>query len=408
MSVYEYHGLTTDGREVVGVIDADNPKGARSKLRQIGVYPVEVSDEGAEDRSNRRAKWTTGRFRKRVGPRDVAILTRQLATLLTAGLPLTEALTAVLEQTDRLALNMLIAGIREAVREGLSFADALELHPLVFSPIYIQMARAGEASGHLDEVLLRLSELLEAQTLLRDRIWAALAYPIFLFVTGTLVLMVLMAVVIPRVTAMFADMHRVLPLPTRFLIAFSHFLSTHGWWIAGVGVLGALGLMRYLATPGGRALRDEWFLKVPVVGSLARITAVSRFARTLGTLLASGVPLLPALDAAKRVMNQVVLERAIEQVKVGITEGKGIAVMLARTGVIPPLATHMVAIGEKSGNLEDMLLKAAQLFDREAESMVSGMTSVLAPFMVLIMGVLVLFIVSAILYPIFELSQGIR
>ena len=287
-------------------------------------------------------------------------------------------------------------------------ADALEVHASVFVPVYVQMVRAGEAGGNLEAVFVRLAEFLEDQAELRDRVWAALAYPVFLFVTGALVLTVLMVVTIPRITAMFAQMHRVLPFSTRLLIGFSDFLTRQGWWLVILCVLGAVGLARYLATTRGRALKDELVLKTPVIGRLVRMLAISRLARTLGMLLRSGVHLLAALDIAKPVIGNVVLERMIDWTREELTKGKGLAVTLARTGVMPTLLTHMVAVGEKSGDLDGMLLRAARVYDMEAESTVKGMTSLLAPSLVLLMGILVLFIVTAILVPIFDLSGGVR
>lgn len=405
MPVFEYRGVTPEGQDVAGGIDADTLRGARGKLKRLGVFPTAVS-EGS--RTAEVAFAGAGLLGRSLRPKEVALFTRQLATLFSAGLPVTDALTAVLEQADRRALTKLVTDIREAVREGRALADALERHPGVFSPIYVQMVRAGEAGGDLDEVFQRLAEFLEAQVRLRDRVWAALAYPMFLCVIGGVVLAVLMVVMIPRVTAMFADLHRVLPLSTRVLIAGSHLLTRHGGELVVSGLLGAAGLAWYFSTPGGRIRRDTWALNLPVFGRVSRSVAIARLARSLGTLLASGVPLLAALDIAKRVMGNVVLERAIDRARDGIAEGKGLAQILARTGVIPPVLTHLIAIGEKSGDLDGMLLKAAEVFDHEAEAAVNGVTSLLAPMMVLVMGLLVLFIVMAILVPIFELSEGVR
>ena len=408
MPVYEYRGLTPEGRVVAGVIDAENPRGARSKLKRMGVYTTAVQGERATGRLVRRRPWLLGLSRNRIHQREVVVLTRQLATLLSAGLPVIDALTAVLEHADRSGLRRVLTEIRESVREGQSLADALEVHASVFVPVYVQMVRAGEAGGNLEAVFVRLAEFLEDQAELRDRVWAALAYPAFLFVTGALVLTVLMVVTIPRITAMFAQMHRVLPFSTRFLIGFSDFLTRQGWWLVILCVLGAVGLARYLATTRGRALKDELVLKTPVIGRLVRMLAISRLARTLGMLLRSGVHLLAALDIAKPVIGNVVLERMIDWTREELTKGKGLAVTLARTGVMPTLLTHMVAVGEKSGDLDGMLLRAARVYDMEAESTVKGMTSLLAPSLVLLMGILVLFIVTAILVPIFDLSGGVR
>jgi len=406
MPLYEYHGLTAEGRTATGIVDADTPRTARTKLKRQGIFPTDLLEGRDVPVSGQRLSFLPWRAHAR--PKDIAVLTRQLGTLLAAGLAVVDALTALLEQAPRGALRFLLADLRESIREGRSLSRALERHERIFSPIYIQLVRTGEVGGHLDEVFLRLAELLEAQDTLRDRVRAALAYPVFLFITGGVALAVLMGIMIPRVTAMFSEMHRALPWSTRLLIASSNIVLTHGIWIAVVGGIALWGVARVLQTPVGQALRDAWFLRLPVVGPLLRQMALARFARTLGTLLGAGVALLPALALARRVMNNTVLEQALAWTGEELSQGKSLGATLASTGQVPSLLTHMVAVGEQSGELDAMLLKAAQMYDREAESTLAGLMSLLSPVLVLIMGLIVLFIVTAILVPIFELSEGVR
>jgi general secretion pathway protein F len=406
MPLYEYHGLTAEGRTATGIVDADTPRTARTKLKRQGIFPTDLLEGHDVPVSGQRLSFLPWRAQAR--PKDIAVLTRQLGTLLAAGLAVVDALTALLEQAPRGALRFLLADLRESIREGRSLSRALERHERIFSPIYIQLVRTGEFGGHLDEVFLRLAELLEAQDTLRDRVRAALAYPVFLFITAGVALAVLMGIMIPRVTAMFSEMHRVLPWSTRMLIASSNIVLTHGIWIAVIGGIALWGLARLLQTPVGHALRDAWFLKLPVVGPLLRQMALARLARTLGTLLGAGVALLPALALARRVMNNTVLERALAWTGEELSQGKSLGATLASTGQVPSLLTHMVAVGEQSGELDAMLLKAAHMYDREAESTLAGLMSLLSPVLVLIMGLIVLFIVTAILVPIFELSEGVR
>jgi general secretion pathway protein F len=406
MPVYEYQGLTPDGRSATGVVDADTPKAARSKLKRQGIYPTELLEGRELPVSVLRLAFLP--WRDRAKPKDIAVLTRQLGTLLSAGLAVVDALTALMEQAPHGAVRTLLADLRESVREGRSLSRALERHSHIFSPIYIQLVRTGEMGGHLDEVFLQLAELVESQDALRDRVRAALAYPVFLFITGGVAVAVLMGVMIPRVSAMFSEMHRALPWSTRVLIASSQILLTHGVWIAIVGVLCLAGVAHLLRTPGGRAVRDAWLLKLPVVGQLLRRMALARFARTLGTLLGAGVTLLPALALARRVMSNTLLEQSMAWSSEELSQGKSLGVTLARTGQVPTLFTHMISVGEQSGELDAMLLKAAQMYDRENESTLAGLTSLLSPILVLLMGLMVLFIVMAILVPIFELSEGVR
>jgi general secretion pathway protein F len=405
MPVYEYRGLTAKGRTATGVVDADTPRAARTKLKRQGIFPTDL--EGVDvSSSTRRLLFLP--WRERTRPKDIGVLTRQLGTLLSAGLAVVDALTALLEQAPSGAMRILLADIRESIREGRSLSRALERHGDIFGSIYIQMVRTGEAGGHLDEVFLRLAELLEAQDILRDRVRAALAYPIFLFITGGVALTVLMSVMVPRVTAMFSEMHRSLPWSTRLLLASSNILVAHGVWIAVVAGLALLGIARLLKTMQGRAIRDAWVLRLRVVGPLLRRIALARFARTLGTLLGAGIALLPALALARRVVNNIVLEQAVAWTAEELSQGKGLGVTLARTGEVPSLMTHMVGVGEQSGQLDAMLLKTAQMYDREAESTLTGLMSLLSPVLVLVMGLIVLFIVMSILVPIFELSEGVR
>ncbi len=406
MPVYEYQGLTADGRNATGVVDADTPRAARSKLKRQGIYPTGLL-EGHEV-SVSVPRWALLPWRDRAKPKDIAVLTRQLGTLLSAGLAVVDALTALMEQAPHGAVGALLADLRESVREGRSLSRALERYEHIFSPIYIQMVRTGEIGGHLDEVFLRLADLLESHDALRDKIRAALAYPLFLFITGGVALVVLMGVMIPRVSAMFSEMHRALPWSTRALIASSQILLTHGTWIAFVGAAGLIGVLQFFRTPAGRALRDACLLKLPVVGPLLRRMALAGFARSLGTLLGAGVALLPALGLARRVMNNTILEQSIAWSGEELSQGKSLGVTLARTGEVPRLLVHMVTVGEQSGELDGMLLKAAQMYDRENESALAGLTSLLSPVLVLIMGLMVLFIVMATLIPIFELSEGVR
>ncbi|MBI3327666.1 MAG: type II secretion system F family protein, partial [Nitrospinae bacterium] len=306
------------------------------------------------------------------------------------------------------ALKKMITQVRERVNEGSTLADALAQHPRVFSPLFVNMTRAGESSGALEIVLERLADFTEKQVALRQKTWAAMAYPILMTFIGVGVLGFLLGYVIPTVTQIFADLKQSLPLPTLLLIAVSNMLRRF-WWVGVVVIaLMLLGGERYGRTVAGRLVLDRLRLVFPIFGKLGLKIAVSRFTRTLAILLNSGVPVLTALDIAKTVVNNRVLQQAIEEARDNIREGQDIAPPLRRSGLFPPLATHMMAVGEKSGKLEDMLLRVSEAFDTEVEATVQGLTSLMEPLMILLMGAVVGFIALSILLPIFQINQIVR
>ena len=407
MPVYKYKGYRTDGRSAAGILDAESPRVARLKLRKGGIFPTDLDEQdraGAADApravSLRGAAVLSGS--------ELAILTRQLGTLLVAGLPLLEALGVLIEQTDRKGVQTLLAEVREQIREGRALSVALTASPRDFSTLYVHMIEAGEASGALDQVLLQLATFLEHQEALKHKIINAALYPALMLCVGIGVLFFLMTFVIPKITAVFADLHQALPWPTQILMALSSFLGAFWPLLLGGIVFGAMGLRRWLRTASGTAWRDRLSLSLPVLGDLVRMVAVSRLTNTLSTMLASGVPLLDALGVAKRVMNNVVLERAVETARENIREGESIADPLKRSGQFPPLVTHMIAVGERSGDMEDMLRKVSQIYDNETDRTISRLTSLMEPIMILAMGVVVFCIVLAILLPIFQMSQIVR
>jgi len=412
MAVYEYKGLTVEGKNITGIIDADSSKTARSKLKRSGIFPVAVSD-GGQTSAHPSPVSKTGQsvfqfFGDRVSSQNVSLMTRQLATLIGAGLPLLEALDALVDQLEKGGLMKVVAGIREAVKEGTSLADALGQYPRIFSGLYINMVRSGEASGALDIMLLRLSDFLEKQIQMRNKILAALAYPLIMLGIGTIILFMLITVVIPQVTQVFEEMNQVLPLPTRILLGISHFLQNYGLFL--FLLLGILGLWfrKWAHTLKGRERLDRWIFVIPLFGSLFKRVAISRFTTTLSTLLSSGIPLLRSLEIVKEVMNNKVLSDAIQKVNENIKQGESIAEPLKRSGVFPPLVIHMIAVGEKSGELEKVLLKVSEAYDHEVETITVTLTSLLTPIMILLMGGVVLYIVVSVLLPIFEMSQVIR
>lgn len=412
MPVYQYRGYRNDGGSAAGIVDAENVKVARLKLRKEGVFPTDVVEQGQP--SSRPQKGTRIRTTDRIGrfttltAHDLALMTRQFATLLVAGLPLVEALGVLVEQAEKKPTKTLLADIREQVRGGKALSAVLETYEKDFSPIYVHMVRAGEASGALDQILFRLAEFLEKQLALKHKVTNAILYPALMLFVGISVLFFLMTFVVPKITAVFTSMKQALPWPTVALMSVSQFFADYWLLLVGLLVLGIFFIRRFVRTDRGRMAADRVTLRLPLIGDVARMVSISRLAGTLATMLASGVQLLDALDVSKRVMNNRVLEETVESARQNIREGETIADPLKRSGEFPALVTHMIAVGERSGDMEEMLRRVSQIYDGEVERVITRLTSLLEPVMILAMGIVVFFIVVAILLPIFEMGQMVR
>jgi general secretion pathway protein F len=403
MPVFAYKALDQSGKSVDGLKEADSPRTLRTVLRRDGLFLTEVTGEkqsrAASPEVNVR-RWVGGR----VKADDVAVATRQLAVLVNAGIPLVEALTALVEQVEHERLKRVLSAVKQRVNEGSSLAEALGQHPKAFSSLYVNMIRAGESSGALDVVLFRLADFTETQARLKAKVLGTLTYPAAMMIIGAVIMGILFTVVIPKITKVFEDTKVVLPWTTRFLIGFSTFV--HDWWWAlGLLVAAAVyGFLRWLKTPTGRARFDIWILDAPIFGPLVRQVAVARFSRTLATLLKSGVPLLTAMDIVRNIVGNTRLAAVIEEARESIKEGESIAAPLKRSGEFPPLVYHMIAIGEKSGELEEMLGNVANAYDSQVETKIAALTSLLEPVMIVVMGVAVAFIVFSILMPILQIN----
>ncbi|MDH3867022.1 MAG: type II secretion system inner membrane protein GspF [Desulfobulbaceae bacterium] len=408
MPVYEYTALDRAGKNVVGIIDADSTVAARQKLRASGKYPVQIKETTAKAKSESAAGFSLPSLFNRITPDDIHALTRQLATLLNAGIPLVGALDALMEQTTSPPLKKIIAQIKESVNEGNSLTVSLTRHPKLFSNIYINMVRAGEASGSLDVVLERLAEFGEHQQALKGRFQAALVYPVFMAIIGTGVLFFLLSFVVPNLTRIFTEMKQVLPLPTTILIWFSDFMRSYWWAILVVIVAIIIGIKEFIKSPKGRHIWDTLKLHLPVIGQINRKIALSRFGRTLGSLLQSGVPLITSLQIVRNIVNNVLIGAVIDEAMEDIQAGKSLNLALSRSIWFPPVFRQMVSVGEQSGDLEGMLHKVADSYEREVETRITGMTALIEPIMILFMAAIVGFIVISILLPIFEMNQMIN
>jgi general secretion pathway protein F len=404
MPVFQYKALTAAGKAVQGLREADSPKTLRTTLRREGVFLTEVvGEQGVQAQQAREVnvkRWVVGR----VSAEDLAVATRQLAVLVHAGIPLVEALTALVEQVDKEKLKRVLGDVKQRVNEGASLADALATHPRVFGELYVNMIRAGEHSGALEIVLVRLADFTESQARLRSKILATLAYPAAMMVIGSGVLGILFTVVIPKLVKIFEDTKASLPWMTRGLIAFTGFLTRWWWALLVAAVLLVWAFLRWRASPAGKARWHRLVLTLPVFGRLVRIIAIGRFARTLSTLLKSGVPLLTAMDIVKNVVGNVRLAEVIDQARDAIREGQSIAAPLKRSGEFPPLVFHMVSVGERSGALEEMLANVADAYESQVETTVTALTSLLEPVMIVAMGAVVGFIVFSVLMPILQIN----
>jgi general secretion pathway protein F len=408
MPVYEYTALDGSGKSVNGIVDADSPVAARQRLRSSGVFPVDVKETSSRPRDLRSGPVSLSALLKRIKPGEVSVATRQLSILLGAGVPLVASLDALISQITNPLLKKIMAQIKESVNEGNSLAHAISNRPRIFTNVYVNMVRAGEASGSLDVVLDRLADLGEHEQALRGRFKAALAYPVFMFFVGTLVLFFLITFVVPNITQIFREMHQTLPIPTVVLIDVSNFLKSFWWLILLLTVSGIVIIRQLKNTPKGRYVWDEVKLRVPILGPINNKIAVARFGRTLGSLLNSGVPLISALQIVRNIVDNVMIADVIDNTVDEIQAGKSLASPLAQSQWFPPIVVQMISVGEQSGELEAMLSKIADTYDRDVESQIMAMTSMLEPVMILVMGLIVGFIVVSILLPIFEMNQMIR
>ncbi len=408
MPVYEYTALDAKGKMTSGIIDADGARAARQKLRATGIFPVDVkeSQETPEKKTTRSTDLFS--YLRRVRPAEIAIMTRQLSTLITAGFPLVSAIDSLVPQTKSHRLKTILAQVKDAIVEGQSFAQALSQYPGIFTPLFINMVRAGETSGTLEIVLERLADITEKQQDLKNRIQTALAYPVFMCIIGVLVLFVLLTYIVPSITSIFTDMNQVLPTPTRVLIFLSGFFKSF-WWVILIFIIAAgIALHRVKKTEKGRYVYDKTMLSLPVFGILTGKLAVARFTRTLGSLLENGVSMLIALDIVKNIAGNVLISDVVQNAAQEVGKGQALWASLKEGQIFPQLSIQMIQVGEQSGELEGMLNKIADVFEKEAENSIMRLTSYLEPIMILVMGCIVGFIVLSICLPIFEMNQLIR
>jgi general secretion pathway protein F len=475
MAVFEFRGvLVASGKQIHGFRDADNARVLRATLKREGVLLTSAQEDTKSHGQKSSRNIDLLGFFRRVSVGDVAMMTRQLATLVGAGIPLVEAVSALVDQMEKPELQRVLTQVRDRLNEGKSLAKALEAHPKIFPPLYVNMVAAGEASGTLEQVLMRLADFQENQAKLRGKVSAALAYPVLMIIIGTALISVMMVAVVPKVTSIFASLGQALPWYTATLIFISDVVSSNEMvgfiltlgtltsmrkamtkpatksgaedtqqntaslvWVVvttifavvlvlaafavsslvayaigiGIGIVGGIFLSRFVAflgKPEGRLWRDSTILKAPLIGPLARMVAVARFSRTLATLLQSGVPLLKAMEIVKNVLDNAKLEKVVETAAGSIREGESIAAPLKRSGDFPPIVTHMIAVGEKSGELETMLENVAKAYDTQVDTRVQALTSLLEPLIIVFLGGAVGFIAFSILMPLIQMNDFVQ
>jgi general secretion pathway protein F len=414
---FRYTALDDKGREVSGALQAENRSAALSRLKSMGMYPmgIESAAGGAAAASLPRsgagvgavpARRRGGLIPGRVATGELAVFTRQLASLFNAGLNMARCLDTLIDHCENAALGTALEDIQRAVQGGSGLWEAMSEHPKIFSELYVNLVRAGEASGQLGKVLERLADSLEEQQERQSRIRAALAYPILLVIAGFSAVLFILVFLVPRFAAIFASLKRDLPTPTKILLGVQGFVTQWGWLVGLILLAAYFAFRAWDRTEAGGLVLDRLRMRLPVLGPLTHKEAVSRFCRTMATLVSGGVPILTSFEVAERAVGNRVLRQAIDQLRSAVREGESVAEPLRRSGVFPSLATNMIAVGEETGNLDDMLNRVADAYDAEVANRMRTLVSLVEPLVILMMGVVIGTIVLSMLIPILELSTA--
>lgn len=397
MPTFEYIAIDSSGGRVSGRLTDTDEQSALRRLREMGHYPTEIHPAGE-------GGTPTPRLFGRIKPADLTVFSRQLANLVKGGLPLLRAFTALTEHTDNPDLKQILAEVRGEIESGSTLSEALANQPEAFPPLYVNMVRAGEESGELQGVLQWLADLLERDQAQRSQVRSALAYPILLLIVGSVAVIGLLIFLIPRFVEIFAELQQALPLPTVILLTVSGFVA-RWWWALLAGVVGLrIAFVQWTHSRSGRLAWDALRLRLPLIGRLTRKVVVARLSRTLATLLRGGVPILSAMEVVRDVLGNEVLARGVDAVQTKVREGESIAQPLAEEGVFPPLLTHMIALGEETGDLPGVLDTVANSYDVEVENEMKALISLIEPLIILFMGTLIAFIILAMLLPIFQMN----
>ena len=407
MPIFQYKAIDGDNRTKKGIIDADTARDARMQLKRERLFVTDIKEAKGKKKGGIRIAGVTGvETPNKARTEQIAAVTRQMASLLQAGIPLAEALRMIIEQAPDKKIESCFRDIREKVTQGMPLGDAVMQHPAYFTDLYSNMVKAGESSGALDKVLIRLAGFLQATTRLKNKVGAAMIYPMIMSLVGVIVVAILMTFVVPRVTQLIRGKGQELPLPTYILITASEFLVDY-WLLVLVGLLGlVIGFQLFVNSPKGGLMWDSFKLKLPVFGDLMKKQAMARFTITLATLLRSGVPALQALQVTKAVLDNKVLQNALQTVHDRVIEGTDLATPMKMAGVFPPTVCYMVGVGEQAGNLEEMLERVAGTYDEEVDLATQKLTSVLEPLIIVLLACVVAGIVVAIVMPLLQLQRA--
>lgn len=401
MAIFNYKGIDKSGKEIKSTVSAEGMSAAKARLKSMGVMLIEINEQTSTS-MKKSGGITLG---SGVSISDLALMTRQLATLLKAKIQIVEAFTALVDQTDNPRLKITLSEIRAKVNEGSSLAKALADYPKIFDTVYVNMVDAGEASGTLEIVLLRLADFTESQLKLKNKIQSAMTYPMIMMGVGGAMIALIFIVVIPKLAKIFANMKKDLPLQTKICIWISNFLVNY-WWLVIIGMIAAWMLLKkWLNSESGKAKFDSMILKMPIIGEIVTMINVSRFCSTLATLLQSSVPILSSMKIVSNLVSNVHMKRAVDEARVSISEGGSITGPLIRSELFPPMVTHMIKLGEKSGELEPMLQIVSENYEDQVNSKLSGLTSVLEPIMMVVMGLVVAFIIFSVVVPLIDINS---
>ena len=404
MAIYTYKGFNRSGAEVKSTVNAENLSQAKHKIRTLGVMLIDIKEQKSGSNANK----MSFSFGGKVSIEDLSLMTRQLATLVKAKIQIVEALTALMEQTDNQVLRVVLSEVRGKVNEGIGLAQAFKDYPKIFNNVYVNMVEAGEQSGTLEIVLLRLAEFTEAQKELKNKIRGAMTYPCIMVFVGLVMFSIIFTVVIPKITKIFVNMKRQVPLSTQICMWTSDFLLNY-WYLLIIGMIASWLLFRsYIRTEKGRSRWHFVLLRLPEIGSLITMINVSRFCSTLATLLNSGVPILTSMRIVKNLVANVHMQAPVEEAKSNVQEGASLALPLENSGYYPPMVTHMIRLGEKSGELEEMLQIVAKNYEGQVNTKLAGLTSFIEPIMMVVMGLAVGFVVFSVVIPMMELNSFTR
>jgi general secretion pathway protein F len=400
--IYDYKAFNSAGKSLRGIVEAENQKAARAKLKKQSLMVTDIVEKTT---SKPGSSMTIPFFGGRVSGREIALMTRQLSSLVKANIPLVEALNALVEQTENERLKVILAQVRQEVNEGSSLAQATGNHPKVFDNIFVNMIEAGESSGTLSLVLIRLADLKEAQMRLRSKVVSGMTYPALMMIVAASLMLGIFTFVIPKLAKIFESTNKPIPFITQVLLTLSDVVVQ--WWFvfAGIGFMISSLFRKYITSAKGRPRWDQFKLSLPVIGPLVRMIAVTRFSSTMATLLSSGVPIVVSMNIARNLVDNVPIAKAITEARENITEGQSIAEPLRKSGEFPPMMIHMIAIGEKTGELPDMLKNIAETYEEQVNTRIEGMTSLLEPLMIVGMGGAVGFIVMSVFMPLMEIMN---